>query len=178
MDNFYIITGGPGSGKSTLLEALSAEGFFTVEEAGRLIIQHEVKVNGDALPWKNLALFKMKMLDHAIETYDKAPRKGLVFFDRGVVDLIGYDRLTNTGHTPELIKAVDTLKYNKTVFIAPPWEEIYCNDVERKQTFNEAIATYENISQAYKDYGYELVELPKVKVAERVKFIKENCSLN
>jgi predicted ATPase len=62
-------------------------------------------------------------------------------------------------------------RYNKIVFIAPPWEEIYTHDEERKQGWDEAVATYQNIARAYVDAGYEAIELPKFTVEERVEFV-------
>jgi predicted ATPase len=53
--DFYIITGGPGSGKSTLIEALAAEGFHHMPEAGRAIIRDQVAIGGTALPWADRA---------------------------------------------------------------------------------------------------------------------------
>lgn len=170
--NFYVITGGPGSGKSTLIEALRERGYVCIEEAGRQIIQDQLRVGGDALPWANIVRFKELMLEHALKTYEEAKRiKGPVFFDRGVVDLIGYDALTNAKSTEKLLLAVKKLRYNAKVFIAPPWEAIYCNDAERKQTFDEAIATYNCIKKAYLDEGYEVIELPLKSVEERIEFI-------
>lgn len=170
--NFYVITGGPGSGKSTLIEALRERGYVCVEEAGRQIIQEQVAKGGDALPWASIVRFKELMLDHAIKTYEEAKGiKGPVFFDRGIVDLVGYDVLTNAKSTDKLIDAVKRLRYNQTVFIAPPWESIYQNDAERKQTFQEAVDTYTCIKQAYLDEGYGVIELPLSSVEERIELI-------
>lgn len=62
-------------------------------------------------------------------------------------------------------------RYNKLVFIAPPWKEIYQKDAERKQDFQEAIDTYKAINKSYIECDYELVELPKTDVSGRVNFI-------
>ncbi len=170
--NFYVITGGPGSGKSTLIEALRERGYVCIEEAGRQIIQEQLRIGGDALPWADIVRFKELMLEHALKTYEEAKGiKGPAFFDRGVVDLIGYDTLTNAKSTDKLLQAVKKLRYNSKVFIAPPWEAIYCNDAERKQTFEEAIATYNCIKKAYLDEGYDIIELPLKSVEERIEFI-------
>lgn len=55
--DFHIITGGPGSGKSTLIDALAAQGFHHMPEAGRAIIRDQVAIGGTALPWADRIAF-------------------------------------------------------------------------------------------------------------------------
>jgi predicted ATPase len=57
------------------------------------------------------------------------------------------------------------------VFAAPPWPEIFTPDAERKQTFEEAQATYEVMVQTYSELGYSLISLPLDSVEERVGFV-------
>jgi predicted ATPase len=63
--------------------------------------------------------------------------------------------------------AARLFRYRTTVFITPPWPEIYTNDAERKQNFAEAVSACEAARAAYLAYGYELVDLPLVTLAER-----------
>ncbi|PID68155.1 MAG: hypothetical protein CR968_03115, partial [Flavobacteriia bacterium] len=53
----YIITGAPGSGKSSLLEALKLRGYHCFDEVSRLIIKEQQQINGQLLPWDDLAGF-------------------------------------------------------------------------------------------------------------------------
>ncbi|MGE3898575.1 MAG: AAA family ATPase, partial [Variibacter sp.] len=64
-------------------------------------------------------------------------------------------------------------RYNGRVFIAPPWRTIFAQDTERRQDFSEAVGTYLAMVGAYAACGYELVELPCVTVAERVRFVRD-----
>jgi predicted ATPase len=73
-------------------------------------------------------------------------------------------------------KAVDLVRYNRRVFIAPPWQEIFRQDRERKQDFAEAVRTYDALVTTYTEYGYELVEIPRAPIPERVKFILQNMT--
>jgi predicted ATPase len=72
--------------------------------------------------------------------------------------------------------AAELYRYNRTVFVTPPWREIFANDAERKQDFAEAVRTYELCVAAYREHGYEAVELPKASVKERVRFVLEHIA--
>ncbi len=160
-------------GKSTLIHALKKRGFACFEEVARQIIQEQVSILGDAVPWKNMTRFKEMMLLRSIENYKLAmdDAKKITFFDRDILDLIAYDRLTKTEISQDLQNAFQNFLYNKRIFIAPPWKEIYCNDMERKQTYEEAVEIYHNLVEVYSEYGRELIELPKTSVENRVEFI-------
>jgi predicted ATPase len=100
-----------------------------------------------------------------------------VFFDRGVPDVAGYLRLIGAAVPPHVQRAAQSIRYERRVFIAPPWPEIYVQDAERKQDFAEAARTYEALTAAYVEYGYELCILPKCSVSERVDFVLERAEL-
>ena len=171
---FFIVTGGPGSGKSTLIEALQQAGFARSIEAGRAIIRDQVLIGGKALPWCDPQLFAEQMLSWEMRSYEIArSSSGPVFFDRGVPDVVGYLRLVGVSIPTHMEKAVETFRYNRRVFVAPPWKKIFRQDTERKQDFDEAVRTYETLIATYSGYGYELVEIPRVSVEERVRFVLE-----
>lgn len=118
-DSFFILTGGPGSGKSSLIAELKNRGISCIDEVARQIIREEVLSGGEALPWKNVELFKEMMLLRSLETYNQALQtNSLTLFDRGLIDIIGYATLTKTPISKELKKAVLSWPYNKKVFIA------------------------------------------------------------
>jgi len=172
---FIIITGGPGSGKSTLIDALENKGFARTVEAGRAIIQHQMKIDGQALPWADRALFAELMLSWEMRSYDLAHQsEGPVFFDRGIADVIGYLTLCGLPVGKHVKRAAAMIRYNRTVFLAPPWVEIFAKDEERKQSFEEALKTFEVMENTYKQLGYEIALLPKSSVQERVHFIQKS----
>jgi predicted ATPase len=70
-----------------------------------------------------------------------------------------------------MMKAARQYRYDRRVFIAPPWREIFHQDAERKQDFDEAVRTYEAMATTYLDYGYTLVELPKTSAQSRADFV-------
>lgn len=70
-----------------------------------------------------------------------------------------------------------TVRYARTVFIAPHWPTIFGEDAERRQTAREAEATHDAMVQAYAELGYDLMPLPQVSVAERAAFVQEQIGL-
>jgi predicted ATPase len=176
-DRFFVITGGPGSGKSTLIEALKVAGFSASDEAGRQIIKDQMSISGRALPWIDPPLFAEMMLSRDMQSYRaQSGRTGRVIFDRGVPDVIGYLRLLGLPVPPHMTKAAELFRYNRRVFIAPPWPEIFEQDSERKQTPEEAERTCESVARTYTGLGYELLELPRAPVEARVRFIVAQVS--
>ena len=169
---FHIITGGPGAGKSSIIEGLRQRGFESAPEAGRAIIQDQVAIQGRALPWADRLLFAELMLSWDIRSYHLAEEYSApVFFDRGIPDVLGYLRLSDIPVPEHMTKAAAHFPYSRIVFIAPPWKEIFRQDRERKQDFDEAVRTYEALASVYESLSYELVAVPHRSVEDRVEFI-------
>lgn len=171
---FFVIRGGPGAGKSTLINALATCGHAISEEAGRAIIQDQVAIGGTALPWADRSAFAEMMLSWDIRSYRSAERStGPVFFDRGLPDVAGYLTLCGLAVPAHVMRAVTHFRYASTVFVAPPWAEIFDNDTERRQDFGEARRTFDAMVETYGRAGYSLAELPRAPVAARVAFVLE-----
>lgn len=176
-DHLAVITGGPGSGKSTLIDALALEGFSRMPEGGRAIIQDQVTIGGQALPWADRAAFAELMLAWDLRSYRAAQAlPAPVIFDRGIPDVVGYLTLCGLPVPSHVRKAAELHRYRRQVFIAPVWPDIFKVDAERKQSLAEADATYRVMAATYADLGYELVHLPLASVADRVRFVWERLS--
>lgn len=168
----FIITGGPGSGKTTLLEELEKKGFQYIPEVARQIIMEQMNTGGVALPWKDAETYTKLMLSRSIETFSaNADTKRILFSDRGIPDTAAYARLIKSGAEKEAREAASIYRYNPAVFILPPWEEIYQTDTERKQTFEEAVDTYDILCETYTQLAYQLNNIPRLPIKQRADFV-------
>lgn len=162
-------------GKTSVIDMLESSGYCCIHESGRDIIRHEQETNGNKLPWGDRVGFANEMFKKAVADYNtEFNKEEFVFFDRGIPDVIGYLVLCDLPVAGEMWAAAKSYRYNETVFITPPWCEIYVNDAQRKQTFEEAEATFDVMKQIYKGLGYSLIELPKFSIRERASFVLKN----
>ena len=177
--NAIVISGGPGSGKTTLLNALKMRGFNCSDEISRQLIQEQVSLNSDNLPWKNLSSFAELALERMIEEYKKSLKiEEPTFFDRAIPDIVAYLKVGKIEIQDHFNEAVKSYPYQANIFMAPPWEAIYVNDTERWQTFQEAIELYNMLTKTYQSAGYSLIELPICNVEERVDFVLKKLEQN
>ena len=167
-----VISGGPGAGKTTLLVELERREFRCAAEVARQIIQEQVRDAGDALPWGDRERYCRLMLERSVASYrEHAALSETIFFDRGIPDTLCYARLVGLLLEDEIFAACNLYRYAPRVFLAPPWQEIYGIDTERKQSYGEAVKTYDLMVEAYADCGYEVVEIPRTSALERADFI-------
>ena len=169
-----VISGCSGGGKSTLLAALKRNGFTVFEEPGRQIVKEQQFIGGGALPWSDARGFVELSASRAMHQRISAGREGrLVFFDRGIVDALSFLEHLGLAVPAHLEAAAQRLRYASTVFMTPPWREIFAGDAQRLHGFEEAVANYESLRRTYQRLGYQLVDLPKGPVELRLRYLVE-----
>lgn len=175
-DNFFVLTGGPGVGKTSVINYLQSKKKRCIKEAARGIIKEQLSNNGDGLPWKNKILYKDLMLDLSVKDYIEAGRQKvrLTFFDRGIPDTLAYAHLEKLPISKKLQSYAKKYRYHTTVFVFPPWKEIYQTDDERKQQFDEVKKTHKIMVKTYQSCGYEPIIMPKRSIKYRAEFILEH----
>lgn len=169
-----MISGAAGTGKTTLINALEKAGFNCLEEISRKWIDQQLKVDGDALPWKDVEKFAIGCLNELDDQL--SAESNPAFCDRGPLDysvhlsVRGKQLPKNFGINGQLEA------YERFVFYCPLWKEIYRQEPQRPENFEHQIRVDRLTKKAYKDAGFHLIELPKKTVDERVAFILKNLS--
>jgi predicted ATPase len=167
--NFFVLTGGPGVGKTTVLRRLATLGELTVEENARAVIRDEAAAGGAGVPWRDNDRFVALTTERDLADFDaRAAETRRVFFDRGLMDMYGANGAIPS---PALVEAIRTRRYNPTVFVFPPWREIYTTDAERKQNWAEAEATFERVMQTMPALGYRPLVVPIGTAEDRAAFV-------
>lgn len=162
---FVIISGCSGGGKSTLLAELARRGHSVVSEPGRRIVAEERAGSGAALPWVNPSAFARRAVAMAqADLAAAAGRPGWVFFDRGLVDAAV--ALQHVDGIP-FERTTGPVRFHRTVFLAPPWPELYRTDDDRRHGFDAAVAEYDRLLEAWRRLGYRLSILPRVSAEAR-----------
>ena len=161
-----ILTGGPGAGKTTLLHEFAARGYPTVDESARAIIAERLGRGATARP--DLPAFAREILRRDVAKYlATRPIARWVFFERGVVDALGFLHEVSPWPAGELQETLARYRFHHRVFILPPLESIYTNDAERDQPFAEAVDIHARVVGWYQSCGYALCEVPRLPAPQR-----------
>lgn len=165
----YLVTGCSGAGKSTLIEELAARGCQVIREPGRRLIARGITPTDDIEVFlKHAAMLARE--DLAEVSGATAP----VVFDRGLLDaLAGLERLNGP---PVERQLGDACPYERTVFFAQCWPEIFRNDEGRLHPLDAAKVEADHLQSLLPRLGYELAILPQVSVGERADFVLETIA--
>lgn len=163
----YVLTGGPGIGKTTVLELLSQKGYAIVPEAARMIVEEEKLKGSNALPTGDLAQFQRLVAARQLQLEENVKGE-FAFCDRSLVDGYAYCKLGKV-EVPQEILDLSKGRYDKIFLLAPLAS--YATDETRFEHPEVAMAIHKAIAQAYREFGYELVEVPLLPPGDRVDFI-------
>ncbi len=169
----YIITGAPGAGKTELIQELSNRGYTTFEEVPRKLLKNKTAEKMGIFPFQNLKKFADLVFEEMYKQYTEASqnKKGICFFDRGIPDVFAYLENSNIPIPEEYYNKLNKCNFEKKVFICSPWKEIYISDSIRPYPFTDTIKLHNQILDAYKKFKFTLIDIPKIPVIERAKFV-------
>ncbi|MBD3723806.1 MAG: ATP-binding protein [Flavobacterium sp.] len=167
-----VLAGGPSSGKTTLINALVENGHVCYPEISREVIQEAQKQGIDQLFLENPLLFSELLLQGRIKQYQEALQEtcDIVFLDRGIPDVLAYMHYIGDSYPKSFSDACEENRYTK-IFLLPPWKEIYVSDAERYESYEQAVLIHEHLEETYRNFGYELITVPKDTVENRVQFV-------
>ncbi len=167
-----VIIGGPGTGKTTIIEGLLAKGFCCYPEISREVTLEAKKQGIEQLFLENPLLFSELLLEGRKKQFHNAQKEphNIVFLDRGIPDVLAYMHYIGDSYPAFFDQACRDHIYTK-IFLLPPWEDIYISDNERYENFEQAKLIYNHLTETYQKYGYDLIEVPKGTVEERISFI-------
>lgn len=167
-----VIIGGPGTGKTTIIEGLLVKGFCCYPEISREVTLEAKKQGIEQLFLENPLLFSELLLEGRKKQFHNAQKEphNIVFLDRGIPDVLAYMHYIGDSYPAFFDQACRDHIYTK-IFLLPPWEDIYISDNERYENFEQAKLIYNHLTETYQKYGYDLIEVPKGTVEERISFI-------
>ena len=167
-----VLTGAPGTGKSTVIRELEKRNYFCMHEISRDVTLEAQKNGADQLFLTEPLLFSDMLLKGRTEQYQKATdlAKEMVFFDRGIPDVHGYLNYISMDFPDRYIKTSRENRYD-FVFIMPPWEDIYVQDNERYENFEQALAIHNHLLNTYKSLNYNVIKVPTGTVDDRTDYI-------
>lgn len=177
-----VITGGPGTGKTVVIEALEKSGHYCFHEIIRSMTLEAKKEWGlDKEGTNPIAFvddsksFNAQLLQGRLDQFRKAVerKENIVFYDRGMPDVLAYMDYFEQGYEKDFTQICEQYQYNQ-VFILPPWKEIYIQDNERLEHYDQAVEIYNHLKKTYTALGYEITEVPFASIADRMHFILNN----
>ena len=120
-------------------------------------------------------LFSNMLLEGREQQFLEAEKNSsnTVFFDRGIPDVHAYLNFLNTDYPDYFHNKSNQYLYH-TVFMLPPWKEIYTSDNERYESFEEAVAIYHHLKKAYREIGYQIKTVPFGSIKERTDFVLDS----
>ncbi len=182
MPKRIVITGGPGTGKTSVIRELEQNGYFCFHEVIR-DLTFEAKRNGDpnAIHSNPLAFvddpfrFNLFLLESRLEHFRAGADLDhqVVFYDRGLSDVLAYMKYFRQQYPDEFVAYCEEHKYDRVV-VLPPWEDIYTQDEERLENFEQALEIHQELVRTYSEFQYPSLTIPKGSVKERAAYIIEH----
>ena len=175
MPKKIALIGGPATGKTTLIDALKAKGFSCMDEISRQITIEAQKKGVKQLFLEDPIWFSKHLLEARKNQFlvSQNFNEPLVFFDRGLPDVVAYLDYIKSDFDHEFITVCETHKYDQ-VFILPPWKAIHKTDNERYESFDQLVEIHEYLKKWYSKFGYTAIEIEKGSIEDRLEFILES----
>lgn len=177
----FVLTGMPGAGKTVLLRRMETLGYAVVEEAATDVIALE-QARGNARPWlqpefiDSIAdLQRRRQLTASTRSGDVA---GVQLYDRSPVCTLALCRFQ--GFAPsqvleaELARIESRQIYDKRALFVRGLGFIARTEA-RQISLDDALRFEKVHEQAYRELGFELVDVESGTIEDRCAFLRELC---
>ena len=161
-----IISGPPSSGKTSIINSLLKKGYNCFQEINPTKIK-TTKIKNDKF------LLSEYLFQTRLEEYTKSIDQ-LTFFDRSIIDVIAYLKLWEIQYPESWDEIILENRYHNKVFYTPIWEEIYEKTDIRLESFKESLLIDDTLRKSYLGYKYNIIDVPKSDIENRVQFIIKN----
>lgn len=169
----YVLTGAPGCGKTSLLESLRLRGYGVVPEAATSVIAEE-QANGVEAPWELPGFIDAVAAVQRLRQIG-TPTPGTQFFDRSPVDTLALARYGKHPTSPALAQELERIAkeqvYDRQVFLVRPLGFVQWTSA-RRISFEDSVMFEQMHIDAYRECGYDLVEVPIASIEERADLIE------
>jgi predicted ATPase len=178
----FVLTGMPGAGKTVLLRRMETLGYAVVEEAATDVIALE-QAKGNAEPWlrpafiDSIADLQRRRRLMAADRSGDVP--GVQLYDRSPVCTLALCRFQGFAPTPaleaELARIESAQIYEKRVLFVRGLGFITRTEA-RQISFEDALRFETVHEQAYRELGFECVDVPPGTIEERRDFVHSLCT--
>jgi predicted ATPase len=169
----FILTGPPGSGKTALLRLLEREGHPVVEEAATAVIALQQAL-GEPEPWLRPEFVDQVATLQRRRQTSGPPGNATAFFDRSPGCTLALARFLGLPVSPllaaELDRVVGGAVYARTVFFVRS-QGFVTPTAARRITLAESLEFERMHEQAYRELGFDLVDVPAAPLAERAALV-------
>ncbi|RRO22171.1 AAA family ATPase [Flavobacteriaceae bacterium 14752] len=176
--SIVLFIGAPSTGKTSVINALKEKAYICYEEISRQVTQEARDEGIEHLFREQPLLFSEKLLEGRIRQFlsAKALNQSLVFIDRGLPDITAYLDMIKMPYPDKFSQANREYRYDK-VFWFPFWEDIYTSDEERYEGRQLAKTIEKYLLKSYRALNYDLIEMPKSGIDERLDFLLSHLNL-
>jgi predicted ATPase len=166
----HVVAGGPCSGKTTLLKELRRAGYRVERETAEEMIEAGVasglsaeEVRADPVAWQR------EMLTRDYERFENLPTNEVVFTDTSFIEDLVFSERAGLAIGPNTEAWLQAKRYRRVFFLAPL--DGYQTTVVRMESADLAHRISEDVRARYETYGYDVVDVPVMPVAERVEWV-------
>ena len=167
-----VISGSPGGGKTSIIKGLEKKGYTTFEEYSRSLIVKSQKEGVENYFLEDPEAFSDEIFEGRLKQYhnaDQIETSKPLFYDRGLHDTFAYLKALGRA-TEKWEKRTANYSYD-FVFLVAPWKEIYTQDAQRLETFEQASHYYPFLLEIYSKQ-HLVIELPQTSIEERIGIIE------